>query len=108
MNGRGQRRPLPEGLRPGEQDFFAELRRVVDVAGLTTRELEKRTLAARTGTAAPSFYSKSQWGRWLNGQGVPPRQAVQRLAAVLEADGIAAGWLLALHVRAAVPAQGAS
>ena len=107
MNGRGQRRPLPEGLRPGEQDFFAELRQVVDVARLTTRELERRTLAARTGTAAPSFYSKSQWGRWLNGQGVPPRQAVQRLAAVLEEDGIDAGRLLALHMRAAVPAQSA-
>lgn len=106
MNGRGQRRPLPEGLRPGEQDFVAELRRVVDMARLTTRELEKRTLTARTGTAAASFYSKSQWARWLNGQGIPPRQAVQRLAAVLEADGVDAGRLLALHERTAVPAQG--
>jgi tetratricopeptide (TPR) repeat protein len=105
MNGRGQRRSLPEGLRPGERDFFLELRRVVDVAGLTTRELEKRTLTVRTGTAAPAFYSKSQWSRWLNGQGVPPRQAVQRLAAVLEADDIDAGRLLALHQRTAVPAQ---
>jgi tetratricopeptide (TPR) repeat protein len=107
MNGRGQRRPLPEGLGPGEQDFFAELRRVADMARLTTRELEKRTMSARTGTAPASFHSKSQWARWLNGQGIPPRQAVQRLAAVLEADGIDAGRLLLLHERAAVPAQDA-
>lgn len=104
MNGRGQRRPLPEGLRPGARDFFAELRRVVDTAGLTTRELERRTLTVRTGAVAPAFYSKSQWSRWLNGQGVPPRQAVQRLAAVLEADGTDAGRLLVLHARIANPA----
>jgi tetratricopeptide (TPR) repeat protein len=77
------------------------------MAGLTTRELEKRTLTARAGTVAASFYSKSQWGRWLNGQGMPPRQAVQRLAAVLEADGIDAGRLLALHLRTAGPARSA-
>jgi tetratricopeptide (TPR) repeat protein len=79
----------------------------VDAAGFTTRELEKRTLTVRTGSAAATFYSKSQWGRWLNGQGTPPRLAVQRLAGVLEAEeGIDARRLLVLYTRiAAVPAQ---
>lgn len=106
MNGRGQRKPLPEGLRPGEREFFAELRRLVDEAGLSTRALERKTSTVRAGTEPSAFYSKSQWARWLNGQALPPRQAVQRLAAALDADGTA-GRLLALHQRAALPDQGA-
>lgn len=105
MNGRGQRKSLPEGLRPGQRDFFTELRRVVDTAGLTTRELERRTSTVRIGAIAPVLYSKSQWGRWLNGQAVPPRQAVHRLAALLKAEGVAAALLLALYERTAVPAK---
>jgi tetratricopeptide (TPR) repeat protein len=101
MNGRGQRRPLAEGLRPGQRDFFTELRRVVDTAGFTTRELERRTSSVRVGTVAPVLYSKSQWGRWLNGQAVPPKQAVQRLADLLRAEGHAAERLLALYERTA-------
>ena len=108
MNGRGQRRPLAEGLRPGQRDFFTELRRVVDTAGLTTRELERRTSTVRMGTVAPVLYSKSQWGRWLNGQAVPPRQAVQRLADLLRAEGLAPGRLLTLYELTAIPAQRAS
>jgi hypothetical protein len=108
MNSRGQRRPLPEGLRPGERDFFAELRRVVTTARLTTRELERRTSTVRRGEVASVLYSKSQWGRWLNAQAVPPGQAVERLAAVLRAEGIAPERLLALYERTVIPAQRAS
>jgi tetratricopeptide (TPR) repeat protein len=99
-----RRQPLPDGLGPGERDFFLELRRVVDAASLAYRELEKKTSIARTDAADPVFYSKSQWARWLNGQAMPPRRAVRRLADVLAADDIPAGTLLALWERAAVPA----
>ena len=59
MAGRPSRRqPLPDGLRPGERDFLFELRRVVDAAGLTYRELEKKTTTVRTDAADPAFFSK--------------------------------------------------
>src|SRR6185437_11651626 len=67
-----RRQPLPEGLGPGERDFFVELRRMVDAASLTYRELERKTSTVRTDAADPAFYSKSQWARWLNGQAMPP------------------------------------
>jgi hypothetical protein len=72
-----RRQPLPEGLGPGERDFFVELRRMVDAASLTYRELERKTSTVRTDAADPAFYSKSQWARWLNGQAMPPRWAVR-------------------------------
>ena len=106
MTGRPSRRqPLPDGLRAGERDFFLELRRVVDAAGLTYRELERKTTTARTGAAGPAFFSKSQWARWLNGQAMPPRRAVRNLATVVGAEDLSAQQLLALWDRAAVPAQ---
>jgi tetratricopeptide (TPR) repeat protein/transcriptional regulator with XRE-family HTH domain len=106
MKSRGQRwQPLPEGLGPGEQDFFLELRRVVEAAGLTYRELEKKTSTVRTDAAAASFYSKSQWARWLNGQAMPPRRAVLRLAAVLTADDLTGEKILHLWDQITVPAQ---
>src|SRR5882724_5274240 len=106
MTGRPSRRqPLPDGIRPGERDFFVELRRAVDAAGLTYRELEKKTTTVRTDAADPAFFSKSQWARWLNGQAMPPRRAVRLLAAVLDADDLPTEQLLALWDQAAVPAQ---
>ncbi len=77
----------------------------MDAAGLTYRELEKKTTTARTDAAGPAFFSKSQWARWLNGQAMPPRRAVRRLATVVGADDLSAGHLLALWERAAIPAQ---
>lgn len=62
---------------------------MVDAAGLTYRELERRTSVPRTGGAAPAFYSKSQWARWLNGQAMPPRRALRQLAGLLAADELA-------------------
>jgi tetratricopeptide (TPR) repeat protein len=99
------RQSLPDGLRPGERDFFLELRRVVDAAGFTYRELEKKTSTLGTDVAGSSFYSKSQWARWLNGQAMPPRRAVRRLAAVLIEDDLTSERLLALWEQNAVPVQ---
>jgi tetratricopeptide (TPR) repeat protein len=58
----------------------------VDVAGLSCRALQEATEQARTPRGEGCFYSKSQWARWLNGQGMPPRRAVRRLSEVLAAD----------------------
>jgi len=106
MKSRSSRwQPLPEGLRPGERDFVLELRRVVDAAGLTYRELEKKTSTVRTDAAAATFYSKSQWARWLNGQAMPPRRAVLRLTDVLTADDLTGEKLLHLWDQATAPAR---
>jgi tetratricopeptide (TPR) repeat protein len=88
--------PLPAELTNAEREFFLELRRLIDIAGLSCRALEQLTSSARSGTDNPSFYSKSQWGRWLNGQSLPPRNAVRRLAGILAAEDIAAQHLLDL------------
>ena len=96
MRDHAQRRPLPAWLTPAERDFYVELRRLVDAAGLSFRALEESTSAARSDSGKPSFYSKSQWGRWLNGQSRPPRKAVRRLAEKLAEEDIAAGHLVEL------------
>jgi AAA ATPase domain len=99
MRNPGRRRlPLPAGLTQPEREFFLELRRLTDVAGFTYRALEHLTSSFKP-AADPCFYGKSQWGRWLNGQSMPPRNAVKRLAEVLDAEGIAAGHLLDLWSR---------
>ena len=99
MRNPGRRRPLPAGLTQPEQEFFAELRRLTDTAGFSYRALEERTSSFKPAADNPSFYSKSQWSRWLNGQSVPPRNAVKKLAGVLAAEDIAAGHLLDLWSR---------
>jgi tetratricopeptide (TPR) repeat protein len=100
-----RRQPLPDGLKPGERDFYLELRRVVDTAGLSYRTLEKKTSTARTDADDPVFYSKSQWARWLNGRAMPPRRAVRRLAVVLDTEDLSGERLLELWEQAAVPAR---
>jgi tetratricopeptide (TPR) repeat protein len=77
----------------------------VDAAGLTYRELERTTSTVRTDAADSSFYSKSQWSRWLNGQAMPPRRAVRRLAEVVTADDLTAGHLLRLWDQTAILGQ---
>jgi tetratricopeptide (TPR) repeat protein len=81
----------------------------VDAAGLTYRELERTTSTVRTDAADSSFHSKSQWSRWLNGQAMPPRRAVRRLAEVVTADDLTADHLLRLWDQTAilVPPDGA-
>ncbi len=84
MRNPDQRRlPLPTKLTEAERDFFLELRRLIDIAGFTCRALEELTASPKSGADDPYFCSKSQWGRWLNAQSMPPRKAVRRLAEIL-------------------------
>jgi hypothetical protein len=105
MRDHAQRRPpLPVRLTPAKRDFHVELRRLVDAAGLSLRALEESTSAARSDSGESAFYSKSQWGRWLNGQSQPPRKAVRKLAGKLREEDIDAKHLVDLWDRAFVPA----
>jgi tetratricopeptide (TPR) repeat protein len=100
MRNPGRRRPpLPAGLTQPEREFFLELRRLTDVAGLTCRALEELTSSFKPAADNPSFYSKSQWGRWLNAQSMPPRNAVRRLGEILATQDIAVEHLLGLWSR---------
>ena len=106
MRNPGRRRlPLPAGLTQPEREFFLELRRLTDVAGLACRALEELTSSFKPAAGNPSFYSKSQWGRWLNGQSMPPRNAVRRLGEILAAEDIAAKHLLDLWSRTFIAAS---
>jgi tetratricopeptide (TPR) repeat protein len=106
MRNRDQRRPpLPAELTPAEREFFLELRRLVDVAGFSCRALEESTSSFKSADEDSCFYSKSQWGRWLNAQSLPPRKAVRRLAEMLAKEDVDAGRLLDLWARAFAPAD---
>jgi tetratricopeptide (TPR) repeat protein/transcriptional regulator with XRE-family HTH domain len=106
MRGRSSRwQPLPDGLKPGERELFVELRRLVDAAGLTYRELERKTSTVRTDSVDSAFYSKSQWARWLNGQAMPPRRALRRLTDLLAEEDLPSEQVLLLWERAAVTTQ---
>ena len=97
MRNPDQRRlPLPADLTEAERDFFLELRRLIDVAGFTCRALEELTSFAKSAADNSCFYSKSQWGRWLNAQSMPPRKAVKRLAETLAREDINAEQLVDL------------
>lgn len=98
-----QRPSLPVRLTPAERDFYVELRRLVDAAGLSFRALEESTSTTKSDSGESSFYSKSQWGRWLNGQSLPPRKAVRKLAEKLAAEDIDAEHLIDMWGRAFVP-----
>jgi tetratricopeptide (TPR) repeat protein len=101
MRNRDQRRPpLPVGLTPAEREFFLELQRLVDVAGFSCRVLEESTSSFKSADDNSCFYSKSQWGRWLNAQSQPPRKAIRRLAEILAKEDVDAGHLLDLWARA--------
>ena len=99
----GQRPSLPARLTAAERDFCIQLRRLVDAAGLSCRALEEATSSARSDSEPACFYSKSQWGRWLNGESLPPRKAVRRLAEILAAEQIDAAGLIDLWGRAFAP-----
>ena len=105
MRTRDQRRPpLPARLTHAEREFFLELRRLVDVAGFTYRTLEESTSSFKSDGGDSCFYSKSQWGRWLNAQSLPPRKAVSRLAETLAREDVNGEQLLVLWARTFVPA----
>ena len=99
------RRSLPVRLTTAERNFYMELRRLVDAAGLSFRVLEESTSAARSDSGESSFYSKSQWGRWLNGQSLAPRKAIRKLAEKLGREDIEAWHLIDLWDRAFAPAS---
>jgi hypothetical protein len=103
MQSHYQRLPsLPEQLSPAELDFYRELRRLIDTAGLTYRGLEAAT-SSRSGSGEPTFYSKSQWARWLNGQSPPPQKAIKILTERLAEEEIGASHLLEFWDRAFAP-----
>ena len=105
MASRDQRRsPLPVTLSQAERDFYLELRRLADAAGLTCRALEAATSSARSSSGESCHYSKSGWARWLNGQGQPPRKAVSKLAEKLSGEQISASHLPVLWDNAFAPA----
>jgi tetratricopeptide (TPR) repeat protein len=87
---------LPAGLTQPEREFFVELRRLVDIAGFSYRALEEMTLSYKPTAGNSGFYSKSQWSRWLNGQSMPPRNAVRKLGDILAAADVSADRLLGL------------
>src|SRR5690348_3058748 len=99
MRNPGRRQPLPAGLTQTEQEFFGELRRLTDIAGFSYRALEEKTSSVKPAADNPAFYSKSQWNRWLNGQSMPPRNAVKKLIGILAAEDIAASHLLDMWSR---------
>lgn len=104
MRGHDQRRrPLPAQLSAAEHDFYSELRRLIDMAGLTCRALETATSSAQSDSGDSLFYSKSRWGRWINGQSRPPRKAIRKLTEKLASDDIRATHLLDLWGSAFAP-----
>jgi transcriptional regulator with XRE-family HTH domain len=74
---------LPEDLDPSVRQFVAQMRGLKDHSGLSLARLAKHT-----------GYSMSSWGRYLNGQTLPPTGAVERLA---DAAGLDPTRLLALR-----------
>jgi tetratricopeptide (TPR) repeat protein len=96
MRGRDRRPPQPARLASAERKFHAELRRLVNVSALSTRELEE-TVAGQPG------YEEPPWEGWLNGDSVPPLRVVRELAAKLGEDGIDAGRLVGLWAQAFMP-----
>jgi hypothetical protein len=103
MPNRDQRRPaLPVRLTPGERDFFVTLRQLVDTSGLSVHALADMTSsphppgAKADESSVYTEYTATQWRHWLNGQSLPPRKAVRRLADALVTAGSDAGNLVEL------------
>jgi tetratricopeptide (TPR) repeat protein len=110
MRNQDQRRPaLPVRLTSAERDFFVALRRLADTSGLTLHALADMTSAPRSPGAdageSPAYaeYTATQWGHWLNGQSLPPRKAVRKLAEALAMADIDAGSLVDLWALAFRP-----
>jgi len=98
------RSPLPAEMPLAERDFYLELRRLIDIAGLPVRALEAATSSAKSPSGESCLYSKSQWARWINGQSRPPRKAIRRLASMLAEEDIDAAHLANLWDKAFAPA----
>src|ERR1700761_1196898 len=92
MHDQDRRRPAPPArLAPAEREFFVELRRLLDAAGLSARDL----VSARADAAT--------WQGWINGESIPPTQAVTDVASRLARSATGAGRLTTLRSRITVP-----
>ncbi|GAA4074427.1 helix-turn-helix domain-containing protein [Nonomuraea soli] len=90
-------RSLPATLSPELRTLVIELRVLKDRTGLSIATLGRRTAC-----------SKSAWGRYLNGQALPPRDVTRALVQLAEADEarLMVLWELARSAdRQAVPVQ---
>ncbi len=87
-----QWRPLPETTRPELRLLTEELRHLKQTSGLSL-----------AGLAARTTYSKSAWHRYLNGDNLPPRDAVDAFGALGGAEHHAR--LLELWDRATRPPE---
>ncbi|MFF7163415.1 helix-turn-helix domain-containing protein [Streptomyces sp. NPDC008086] len=74
---------LPDSLDQRVRQLVVQLRRLKDRSGLSLTSL-----------AAKTEYSRSSWERCLNGQAMPPRHAVEKLARI---TGTEPTRLLVLH-----------
>ncbi|MEV5366677.1 peptidoglycan-binding protein [Streptomyces cellulosae] len=87
---------LPSELDPRARHLVVSLRRLKDHSGLSMRQL-----AAKTG------YSTSSWERYLGGRSLPPKEAVEAVAAVAGEDPtrLLALWEVASAACAGQPAD---
>jgi transcriptional regulator with XRE-family HTH domain len=74
---------IPDSVDDRVRQLVVQLRRLKDRSGLSLSSLESKT-----------GYSRSSWRRYLNGQALPPRPAVEGLARVA---GVEPTRLLVLH-----------
>ncbi|MET8703041.1 helix-turn-helix transcriptional regulator [Kitasatospora sp. NPDC004723] len=92
--------PLSGGTPKGPADRLCEeLQSLKSSSGLTYARISERT-----------HYAKSSWERWVNGKQFPPRDAVERIAAVCQADErrLLELWTLAEACRTPAAAPGAA
>lgn len=68
-------RSLPADLEPRTRELVIRLRELKDQVGFSAEALARKTQ-----------FSKSSWGRYLNGTTLPPRQAVEALTRLAGAD----------------------
>ncbi|HTU75265.1 MAG TPA: tetratricopeptide repeat protein [Trebonia sp.] len=95
---------LPARLTPAEQEFFLELRRVVETSGMSLRRLADMTRLPGSGESSTrAKYTATQWQNWLHGQSLPPRMAVRMLAEALATTGLDARNLVELWALAFMP-----
>jgi hypothetical protein len=94
-----RRPPLPLRLTGAEREFYLEPRRLTCV-GACPGGID---LVTKIEFGELSFFSKSQWARWLNGESQPPRKAVRELAESLAKEDLVADLLVKLWDRAFAP-----
>lgn len=87
-------KPLADGLGPSERELIIRLRELKDQVGIGTAVMARKTT-----------YSKSSWDRYLNGVTRPPREAVEALGRLANAEPVRllALWELADQFRNSQP-----